>query len=187
MKSMFILIAIIVLLFVVIVGIVLFVKSNTPVEKVDPADVTYEADTNTIIVKNIISVSEDFGKNIEEEKGGAFGYLHFDVVNHSNEERNYQIYITKLMPSTKAINPSYITYYLTDENNNALEGFTGNKLPSYDDFHYIEDKADSKSIYEGTLKGNEEAHFILRVWIIDNYLVTETEESFSFEIAARAI
>ena len=121
MKSMFILIAIIVLLFVVIVGIVLFVKSNVPVEKVDPADVTYEADTNTIIVKNIISVSEDFGKNIEEENGGAFGYLHFDVVNHSNEERNYQIYITKLMPSTKAINPSYITYYLTDENNSQLD------------------------------------------------------------------
>ena len=187
LKSMMILVAIIILLFIVAVGIVLAVKSNIPEETVNPTDVTYVADTNTIIIKNIISVSEDFGKNIDEENGGAFGYLHFNVVNQSNEERNFQIYITKGTPFIDEINSNYITFYLTDENNNALEGYTSNKLPSYNKLHYIEDKADSKSIYKGTLQGNEEAHFVLRVWINESYLVTEKEESFLFEIDARAI
>ncbi len=187
LKYILFLVAIIVVMFAVSVGIILLVKSSDiTTNNVNASDVEYIADSNTIIIKNIISVSEDFGKNIDEENGGAFGYLKFKVKNNTDEERNYQVYITKQTPSIAEINSNYITFYLTDSNNKPFDEYLGNKLPSFDDFHYIEDLAESKIIHNGTLKANEEQDLILRVWIADNFVINEEEEVFSFEIDARA-
>ena len=179
------LVIVILLLLVCSAGIVLLLKKDVP--KVNEKDVSYVADSNTIIVKSIISVSEEFGKKINEENGGAFGYLHFDVVNNSDEERNYQIYVTKLNTNPKEINSNYVTMYLTDNNNKALNGFTGNQLPSFNNLTYLENKPDSRELYTGTIKGNSKKSFIIRVWLAENYVVSEEDFSFSFEINARAI
>ena len=191
LKYILFLVAIIVFLFFCSVGLVLLIKkaNNDKLSVVEANDVVFTADSNTIVIKNIISVSENFGKNIHEENGGAFGYLEFDVENVTNLDRNFQVYITRKDPisDTKEINPNYITFYLTDFSNVPFSKYTGNKLPNYDDFDYISDKADSKEIYRGTLKANESGHYILRVWIADNYVISDTEESFSFEIGARAV
>ena len=147
----------------------------------------FVSDANSIVINNIISVSDEFGKSIHESTDGDFGYLEFEVVNNTNEIRNYQIYITRLYSNYKEINPNYISFYLTDENNNVLKGFDTNKCPSYDDFKFIEDKADSKYIYKGSLKGNERKKFIVRAWIAENYVVDHSiEEQFAFNIGARA-
>ena len=187
-KYILFLVAIIVILFICSIGIVLLFKDGGNGKSVpNDKDVSFVSDSNTIIIKNIISVSDVFGKKIEEENGGAFGYLKFDVVNNTSKDKKYQIFIKKKVPTTKEINPSYVTFYLTDEKNNAMDNYLGNKLPSYDDLKYIEDKADCKSIFNGTLKKNEKKHFILRVWIAENFIVADDEESFSFEIGARAV
>lgn len=182
------LIVIIVVLFFCSVGIVsLFSGKKIVVEKVDETDVAFVADANSIVVNNIISVSDEFGKKITESNDGDFGYLEFEVVNNTNEIRNYQIFITRLYSSYKEINPSYVSFYLTDENNNVLSGFDKNKCPSYDDFRFIEDKADSKYIYKDSLKANEKKKFIIRTWLAENYVVDHSvEEQFAFSIGARA-
>ena len=138
--------------------------------KVNPEDVKFSSDSNTVIIKNIISVSEDFGKNISEENGGAFGYLKFSVTNKTTEKRDFQIYITKNDVASKEINSNYITFYLTDSDDNPFDNYTGNKLPTYND-----------------LDVKEKKNFTLRVWIDDSYLVVGDEEIFSFEIGARAV
>ncbi len=179
------LVVVILLLFVCSAGIVLLLKKDIP--KVNEKDVSFVADSNTVIITSIVSVSDEFGKKIDEDNGGAFGYLHFDVVNNTNEERNYEIFITKLDTNPNKINTNYVTFYLTDGNNKALNGFTGNQLPSFNNFNVIENKPDSKSLYTGTLKANEKNSYILRVWLADNYVVSGEDESFSFEINARAV
>ena len=168
------LLVIIFILFLCSVFFIVLVKDHNDkkIAPVDPEDVSLVADSNTIIY---------------EDNAGAFGYLEFDIKNNTNVDRDFQIYITKLESPVKEINPNYITFYLTNYANVAFDEFTGNKLPSYDDFHYLEDKADSKRIHEGSLAPNEEKHFILRTWIAENYVVDNTEESFSFEIHARAV
>ncbi len=185
LKYIVFLVVVILLLFVCSMGIVLLLKKDAP--KVNEKDVSYVADSNTIIIKSIISVSEEFGKKIDEENGGAFGYLHFDVVNNSDQERTYQIYVTKLNTNPKEINSNYVTMYLTDKNNKALSGFTGNQLPSFNNLAYIDNKPDSKELYTDTIKANGKKSFILRVWLAENYVVSDEDDSFSFEINARAI
>ena len=60
-------------------------------------------------------------------------------------------------------------------------------MPTYYSFYGIKDKPASKSIYTGTLKENEKAHFVLRVWIAENYVISDLDEEFSFKIDARSI
>jgi len=188
LKYIVFLVITIIVLFVVSLGVVYIIKSDQENSSVvNSKDVTYEANTNTIIIKSIISVSDDFGKNISEENGGAFGYLTFSVVNNVEEKRDYQIYITKLDNAMKEINPNYIRFYLTDSSNTPLPKFDGNSLPSYHDLRYLDDKADSKLIYSGTLDIKEKKNFTLRVWIDDSYVVSEEESVFSFEIDAQAV
>ena len=45
--------------------------------------------------------------------------------------------ITKKDISENEINPSYVTFYLTDSFNKPLPNYTGNQLPDYNDFYYI--------------------------------------------------
>ena len=144
-------------------------------------------DVNTVSIKNIISVSSKFGKDIQEENGGAFGFVSFDVVNQSSEVRNYQIYITKNDSSAKEINNQYVTFYLTDGNNQPMSGYTREDLPKYSSLRYVEEKPSSKRLFTGSLNGNETAHFILRVWIAEPYIIQEPTESFSFNIDACAV
>ena len=178
---------IIIVLFFCSVAFVLLIKGVKTSPTVSDGDVSFVADSNTIIIKSILSVSKEFGKTIHEDNGGAFGYLKFEVVNQTDEVRNYQIYITKQSIAKQEINSNYMIFYLTDENDQPFEYYQKNKLPSYVDLVVIRDKPDSKLLYQGMINGSESKKFILRVWISDSYLVMGTDDTFSFEIGARAI
>ena len=186
-KSILITFFVIVLLFVVCLGIILLFKGNIIEEPVNAKDVTFVGDAHMVSIKNIVTVTSDFGRNIEETNNGAFGYLVFDVVNHTNAVRNYQIYLTKIEPSSNEIPNGYVVFYLTDGKNQALDGYTREVLPSYLDLQYLDDKADSKNLYTGKLNGGETAHFILRVWLSEVFVISNEEEEFLFKVNARAI
>ncbi|MBR6136706.1 MAG: hypothetical protein IKQ06_00965 [Bacilli bacterium] len=185
--AIFLLVIIVVLFFCSIGIITLFQDKKIEIEKVNETDVAFVSDANSIVINNIISVSDQFGKSITESNNGDFGYLEFEVVNNTNEIRNYQIFITRLFSDYKEINPSYVSFYLTDDNNKVMKGFDTNKCPSYEDFNFIDNKADSKLIYKDSLKGNERKKYKLRVWLTENYVVDHSiEEQFAFNIGARA-
>jgi len=184
------LLVIIIVLFACSVGFVLLLKDSkaNEVPPVQDDDVSFIAEKDVIDIKSIISVSDDFGRNLDEENNGAFGYLKFDVKNNTGYDRGFQIYITKNdLDEKEEINAGYITFYLTNLSDIPMSGYTENKLPSYYDLKVISDKADSKSLYSGIIKGNETLHYVLRVWIADNYVVLNNEKKFSFEIGARAV
>lgn len=174
----------IILLFIMSICIVLIFKDAS---KVDASLVSLYSDTNTLIIKNNLPTTDEFGKTISDDNGGSFIYLDFSVENNSDKKQNYQIYLTQQFNEFNNINEGYIRLYLTDARDVALPLFEKNSVPSYVDLDYIKDKADSKSLYKGTLKASEEKKFRLRVWVADNYVISDKEEAFSFKIDARAI
>ena len=180
---------IIAVLFAVSVGLALIIKnaSNSKQVPVKDEDISFVAETNSIMIKGIVSVSDDFGKNISERNNGAFGYLKFDVINRTKYDRSYQIFITKKDSEKKEINGGYITFYLTDLMDQPMSGYQVNKLPTYNDLRYPSDKPDSRVLYSGLVKGNDRKQFILRVWIDETYVVSNEDVDFSFDISARAI
>lgn len=188
-KYILYLVCIIFLLFFLSIGIILFVKNYTGFfgPKVSEDDVIYKSDSNTVIIKNILSVEDQFGKTIMDDNGGSYGYLEFSVENTQDTKRNYQIYVTKNVVFQKEINSKYMRFYLTDDSDNALGVYQNGKLPSYVDLKFIKDSPNNKLIYSGTLEAKETQDFRLRVWISSNYIITNDEEVFSFKINARAV
>ena len=189
LKYIIYLVCIIILLFILSIGIILFVKKYTGFmgSKVSEDDVIYKSDSNTIIIKNILSVDDNFGRQILDDNGGSYGYLEFSLENTQDVKRNYQIYIRKNKVYGDEINSKYLRFYLTDNDNNPLGSYQNNILPSYVDLNFMNNLPNGKLLYSGSLDSKEIQDFRLRVWITSNYVITDKEEAFSFEIGARAI
>ena len=178
------LILIIVVLILIIISMVLFVRSRSSLPS---GKVSFQSSSNTIIIKNILSVTDEFGKNIEEDNGGAFGYLEFSVLNDGDKSTNYQVYITLQDTPISLINGNYINFYLTNFDNVPFADYSKNIIPSYVSLSYIDDMADSKLLYKGRLNAGESQDFKLRVWLSDGYVISLDEEVFPFSISARAV
>lgn len=189
LRYMINLIIIIVVLFACCVGFALLLKNkaNDGQDPVREIDVTMVSEKNNITIKSILSVSNEFGKSITEENNGAFGYLTFDVVNNTDYDRGFEIYVTENTSSEKVINGSYIIYYLTDFTDKPVTGFTENKLPSYRNLKVLSDKADSRLLYSSMIQAGGKKQFILRTWIDDLYVIQNDNEEFSFDVRVRAV
>lgn len=185
-KSIISVVVFIIFFFVISVGYILLIKPKTDY-KIDKDSIRFVGDSKSVTIKSMLSVSNKFGKSIEDDNGGAFGYLVFDVTNDSNHSQKYQVYITKTDDAVKELNSGYVLFYLTDNNNQPYKGYTNNKLPSYDSLDGVIDKPGSYILYSDVLNANESAHFILRVWLAESYIVSDLEKTFSFTIDARAI
>ena len=149
--------------------------------------ILFQSFSNTIIIKNSLSVTDEFGKKIDEDNGGSFGYLEFSVLNEGDKTSNYQVYITLQDTFVSQINGNYVKFYLTDNDDVPFLNYSKNKIPSYVELSYIDDMADSKLLYKGKLGSKKVQSFKLRVWISDNYVVPLEEEVFPFSISARAV
>lgn len=173
---------IVIILFIVSILIVIAIRNNDKYTE-KKLSIDYSS-SNRIIINNSLPISDTLGKNIEEsDKKQNYNIL--SIKNDNNEDVKYQIYITKINPEGNHINGNFIKYYLTDENNVALEGFEKNFIPTYSSLLSLNDKPESKLLYTGKIKANSVEKVILRSWVSDSYALGESEQSFSFSIGVR--
>ena len=103
------------LLFVFAVALVLFFKSNTKKEVIDSEDVYIQASTLTVNLKDLLSVSDNFGKTIKDDNGGSFGFVEIEVINDTDVSRNYELYVTDSTVGKNKINvPIFIHPIILD-------------------------------------------------------------------------
>lgn len=143
--------------------------------------------TDIIELTNKLPLSDDIGKNYTGTgmEKGIEGYSEFTISNPNDRKVNYEIYITKMNVEKNEIKSNYIKLYLTDDQNNPLEGFENNKIKSYYDLYALSDKPGSRLLYKGSLVAGSSKKIILRSWISDTYGFSKTEEEFSFDIDVR--
>lgn len=180
-KYLVTLIIIIIFLFLMSLSIVLLLKNNRNIVNED--DVILESDSNTIIIKSFLTVNDEYGKTINDNSSGYYGYLEFDIKNITNSKRDFQLYMVKSDININEINEDYVKIYLTDYSENSLL----DSIYSFKSFANISDKPDSKLLYSGVLNSNGIKKYKLRVWISDNYVIQNNDEAFTFVISARAI
>ena len=138
----------------------------------------------SIKITNKLPISDELGKNMNENTD-IKSYVTFDVVNDNDCDLDFDIYLTK--KSTKHdIRGDYIKFYLTDENDNPLEGFKKNLLPSYKDLKVLNDKPASKLLYKDSIKKNSKKSYKLRVWISDSYAISDSLEEFYANLGVRS-
>jgi len=175
----------IIILFILSVFLVTFLKKIF-IGSIKEDDVYVNSSDYTIKIEDKLSVSDDFGKNISDDNNHSFGYIEFEVLNNVEYVRNFEIYITE-NENDNEINPSYIKFYLTDIDGNPCTNYDQNKIPSYVDLNYLNNKPSSKLLLSDSLGKLESKKYILRVWITDSYIIENSDKTFTFDIGVRAV
>ena len=166
--------------------IAIFIKVDNYKTRSYKIDVFFKSD-DIVVLTNKLPISEDIGKNytgVGVEKG-IVEYKEFTISNPNDRKVSYEIYLTKISNSTDDIRSNYIRLYLTDEENNPIEGFGTKKGKTYYDLYSFNNQPGSKLLYTGTLVSGGTKKFILRSWVDDTYVLSEKAEDFTFDIGAR--
>ena len=157
------------------------IKSNNSLK---PLNISYNT-SNVIKVDNSLPISDKLGKNLSMESLSESnnGFLSFSIKNSNEVEVNYDVFLTKRSNST--IKENYIKLYLTDKEDVAYEGFNKNKIPTYNELLYLNDKPSSKLLYSGTIGAKSVEKLKLRVWVSDSYALSDSLEEYAFNVDVR--
>lgn len=147
-------------------------------------------ETNNVYLNSSFPVSDALGKVYKGDADDSKQVLkEFTYKNEYSTDINYQVYLKKNSKCSgkNEIGNEFVNLYLTDSNDNALNGFTNNKLPTYSSLSVIDDLPDSKLLYSGIIKSNSSMKFKLRSWVSDLYSLGNDNKCISFDIYVRSI
>lgn len=135
---------------------------------------------------NELPMSDALGKKLvgTGTKNGVQGYLEFSVTNENDLDLNYDIILVK-QTSEKEINGSYINLYLTDKDNNPVNGFEKNIVPSYKSLKVSKSDPKDKVLYSTSIRAHETQNFRLRVWLDESSPLEVDSKEFKFFISTR--
>lgn len=190
-KKQFYLALVIVLILFILSFVFMYFFYNFGSKKSDLQDVL-EIDfisKNDIKIKNILPVGDKLGKTLNGQgtEDGVQGFVEFSINNPSDKKVSFEIYLSKKDSSTKSIPDSFIKCFLTDENDEALAGFSGNMILTYVNLAVINDKANSKLLYRGSINSKSKEQFKFRAWLADTYVISQEPEEFNFTVGVRMI
>lgn len=173
-------------LIAIILIIAIFLKIDEYKRNSYKIDVRF-ADNDIVHLTNKLPISDEIGKNYNGTgiEVGIADYKEFTITNPNDRKVSYEIYLTKVANKVDDIRSSYIKLYLTDEDNNPIDGFGSSKMLSYYDLPSLEDKLDSRLLYRGAIVSGGSKKLKLRSWVADTYIISSTEEDFNFDIDVR--
>ncbi len=142
--------------------------------------------SNKIKMVGRLPISDEIGKttDLESVDDNVLGHLKFTL--SSNKTTKYEVYLVK-EDSSNELNSNYLKLYLTDNNDNPVNGFNTNIIPSYNDLKVSLSLPGNKILYSGVIKKGEKQYFNLRVWVSDSYIILREQQSFSFKIKVREV
>jgi lipopolysaccharide export LptBFGC system permease protein LptF len=144
------------------------------------------SDNSTFSINNILPLSDKLGSNLDisDIDNGVESYSEITIYNDSDENENFDLYLTKIS-SNNDIGDNFIKIYLCDENDNPLELYSHNSIPTYKDLSYLSDKPDSKLLYSGVIASHSSIKYSLRVWLSDSYAMNDKDEEFNYKVQVK--
>lgn len=151
-------------------------------------------DSEIVGIKDILPISDQLGMSYSGVNGtpGVEGYSEFSIVNTSNKNISYEIYLTDDNISDNndsIIKNNYVKLYLTNKNDVPFSGYDSRKIPSYYDLPVLNDIPGGKLLYRGKLQIKEIENFKLRVWLSNSYAISsnKAKKDFSFKVNIRGV
>lgn len=157
--------------------------------RINSDNVEFVGDKNTVTIGNTLPLTDVSGKSLDP-KEKIIDEVSFSVKGVGDKKRvvNYEIYLINTNTDTdRQINPGFIKVYLTDGDNKPFEYYSKNSVPAYKSLRVSNSQANGKIIYSGSIKGEEIQKFKLRVWLADNYVLNDTDRSFSGTIVVKKV
>lgn len=156
-----------------------------------------EHETNNISLVNALPMSDTNGKKLYGDKE----VFDFTVTGNYGKtgEVFYDVYAT---PYDMTLSDKYVKVYVTDQNDNPVEGYDGDEVPTYNTLEDYEIPASAKDtvatkgklLYSSTLTPQKNsANLRVRVWLSSSYGSSENAEentpeqslTFAFKVNVR--
>ena len=157
--------------------------------KINSDNVEFVGDRNTVTIENTLPLTDVSGKSLDS-KEKIIDEVSFSVKGVGNKKRNvnYEIYLINTnVDVDRQINSGFIKVYLTNGDNKPFEFYSKNSVPAYKSLRVSNSQANVKIIYSGSVKGEEIQKFKLRVWLADNYVLNDSDRSFSGTILVKKV
>ncbi len=141
---------------------------------------------NLIYLNNSLPMGDERGKSLDG-KGtdvGVQGYLEFTIKEEKGKNSRFAIVILKKKVA-KEINGNYIKLYLTDIKDNALAGYDGKLIPTFNSLEGANNDTDEKILFKDKIKANEEKKYKLRVWLSDTSAIEKDKKEFKIHLDAK--
>lgn len=147
---------------------------------------TYTETTNGINLQNAMPISDEVGKKLERSENNE-GYFDFNVsCSLAGTSRiNYEVYATKLNVENP-LSEEYVKMYLTDgTTDQPILGYD-NDVPTYYSLKDSTVASGSKTLYTGSFTNSGVQSFRLRMWLSDQYTVTDQSNDFKIKVNIKA-
>lgn len=147
---------------------------------------TYTETTNGINLQNAMPISDEVGKKLERSENNE-GYFDFNVsCSLAGTARiNYEVYATKLNVENP-LSEEYVKMYLTDgTTDQPILGYD-NDVPTYYSLKDSTVASGSKTLYTGSFTNSGVQSFRLRMWLSDQYTVTDQSNDFKIKVNIKA-
>lgn len=140
-----------------------------------------EADNSYISIENAIPISDKQGKELNGERN-VFDFS-VSASSKGNNRIRYDIFAEPVGNNT--LPEKSLKIYLTDQNDNPIEGYNGKTVPLYSDLkkYNYNGKNKYKLIYSSNLtKENPSKKYRLRIWLSSDSNNGENQLKFSFKV-----
>ena len=147
---------------------------------------TYTETTNGINLQNAMPTSDEIGKKLERSENNE-GYFDFNVsCSLAGTSRiNYEVYATKLNVENP-LSEEYVKMYLTDgTTDQPILGYD-NDVPTYYSLKDSTVASGSKTLYTGSFTNSGVQSFRLRMWLSDQYTLTNQSNDFKIKVNVKA-
>ncbi len=164
--------------------------------KEDIVTIDFKDNYNNIKLNDAMPVSDDVGKAIVPFKPSssdsyeACSVIDFSIKSNVYDSENktveYEIYLTKDKLST--LEDQYVKLYLVNYSTDKGELAVVNPI-TYQAMNEKSDigiPLDSKLLFKGVIEGDEVNNYRLKVWLSNNYLVTQERKKFAATIGVVA-
>jgi len=140
-----------------------------------------EADNSYISIENAMPISDRQGKKLNGERN----VFDFNISTSSPGDYGirYDIFAEPIGKNT--LPEKSLKVYLTDQNDNPIEGYNGSDVPLYSDLrnYSFNGKNNYKLIYSSNLtKENPSKKYRLRIWLSSDSNNGENQLKFSFKV-----
>lgn len=145
-----------------------------------------EADNSYISLENALPISDKQGK----ELSGAKNVFDFNVsASYKGVSKiKYDIFAESVDNNT--LPEEFVKVYLTDQNDNPVEGYEGDNVPLYEDLqnYNYNGKNHYKLLHSGYLtEQDSNKNFRLRIWLSSDFTDGSNQLTFSFKVNVKGM
>lgn len=145
-----------------------------------------EANNSYILLENALPISDKQGK----ELSGAKNVFDFNVsASYKGVSKiKYDIFAESVDNNT--LPEEFVKVYLTDQNDNPIEGYNGDNVPLYDDLQNYNYNGNNryKLLHSGYLtEQDSNKGYRLRIWLSSDFTDGSNQLTFSFKVNVKGM